>query len=269
MYDTIATYNKERWEELASAGVAYSRPFLDLTPESARRLVDAQSLLGDLTGKDVLCLAGGGGQQSAGFALLGAKVTVLDISETQLTRDQEAARHYGFQVTTHHGDMRDLSRFADDSFDVVWHAHSISFVPDTKPVFDGVARVLRPGGFYYLSFHNPYTQGVDDAKWNGVSYPITLPYIDGGEIDLEATFVDPDWTFDDLEGQPRKIKGPREFRHALSTLLNGLIQRNFVLRSFGEDLPAVENPTPGSWEHYMLVTVQYLNLWAQLTPTLF
>ena len=45
-------------------------------------------LIDKIAGKGVLCLAGGGGQQSAAFALLGAKVTVLDFSETQLERDK-------------------------------------------------------------------------------------------------------------------------------------------------------------------------------------
>ena len=41
--------------------------------------------------------------------------------------------------------MRDLSRFDDDAFDFVWQPYSINFVPDYAPVFQGVARVLRPG----------------------------------------------------------------------------------------------------------------------------
>ena len=40
---------------------------------------------------DVLCLAAGGGQQSVAFALLGANVTVFDLSETQLEHDRLAA----------------------------------------------------------------------------------------------------------------------------------------------------------------------------------
>src|SRR5690349_17475888 len=116
--DELARYNKERWEALAQAGVEYSRPFLNLDATSARQVVNAQGMLGEIAGKDVLCLASGGGQQSAAFALLGATVTVLDLSETQLARDQEAARHYNLPITIHQGDMRDLSRFADRAFDV-------------------------------------------------------------------------------------------------------------------------------------------------------
>ena len=85
-------------------------------------------------GKSVLCLAGGDGQQSAAFGLLGAKVSVVDFSEAQLEKDREVAVHYGLVIDTVEGDMRDLSHFADDSFDVVYHSYSINFVPDADTV---------------------------------------------------------------------------------------------------------------------------------------
>src|SRR6266508_21871 len=112
--DQIARYNKERWEALAAANIEYSRPALDLTPETARAMLDPYGVMGPAEGKRVLCLASGGGQQSAAFGVLGAQVTVLDLSETQLARDREAAAHYGTQVETIQGDMRDLSLFPSD-----------------------------------------------------------------------------------------------------------------------------------------------------------
>ncbi len=71
------------------------------------------NILCDVDGADVLCLASGGGQQSAVFGLLGAQVTVVDFSEKQLEGDRKAAAHYGFEVTTIQADMRDLSSSAD------------------------------------------------------------------------------------------------------------------------------------------------------------
>ncbi len=79
MVDEIARYNKGRWEELAEANIEYSRPFLDLDSEKAREAIDPEGVLADVSGLDVLCLASGGGQQSAAFGLLGANVTVLDL----------------------------------------------------------------------------------------------------------------------------------------------------------------------------------------------
>src|SRR5262245_37596152 len=107
--DEVARYNQERWNELVEGGILYTRPFLDLTPASARMVVDPHGFIGEYAGKQVLCLAAGGGQQSAAFALLGAQVSVFDLSERALARDQQAACHYGVSIATYLGDMRDLS----------------------------------------------------------------------------------------------------------------------------------------------------------------
>ena len=40
----------------------FTRPWLDLTPDYARQRFESELRLGELAGKDVLCLAGGGGQ---------------------------------------------------------------------------------------------------------------------------------------------------------------------------------------------------------------
>ena len=53
--DEIARFNKERWEELAQAGVEYSRPFLALDESTAQKVFNPQDKLGDVTGKDVSC----------------------------------------------------------------------------------------------------------------------------------------------------------------------------------------------------------------------
>ncbi len=156
--DEIAAYNQARWKALVDADALFTRPLLDLDAESARRKVDQEGRLGDVSGKDVLCLACGGGQQSVAFALLGSNVTVSDLSAEQLVRDDEAAAHYGFNIRTVQADMRDLSSFEKGSFDIVHHAYSINFVPSVRQVFQHVARVLRSGGVYHFyvrkSVHN-------------------------------------------------------------------------------------------------------------------
>ncbi len=258
--DELARYNRERWEELSRNRVEYSRPALGLDLVSARVMVDEHAILGEVGGKDILCLASGGGQQSAAFGLLGAQVTVLDLTETQLARDREAAAHYGLQVRTVQGDMRDLSCFSPAEFDVVWHAHSINFVPNARQVFREVRRVLRPGGFYHLDLNNPFTHGMDERDWTGEGFLHKLPYIDGAEI----FYPDPEWEFLDEDGNRHRVRGPREFRHTLSTHINGLVELGFNILGFWEG-PCVNGPaTPGSWEHYLQVAQPYCTLWARL-----
>jgi SAM-dependent methyltransferase len=255
--DELARYNRERWEALAAARVEYSRPLLDLTAATARHVVDPFGVMGEVRGQRVLCLAGGGGQQSVAFGLLGAQVTVLDLAPTQLERDREALAHYGLRATLLEGDMRDLSRFEAASFDVVWHAHSIVFVPDVRPVFDGVRRVLRPGGLYHLAWNNPFTMAASDL-WNGDGYLLRRRYGDG-PVELE----DPHWTITDADGATQRVLGPREFCHTLSTVINNLAQRGLTLIGLWEETSSAASPEPGTWEHYKAVLAPYLTLWAK------
>ncbi len=255
--DDLARYNMERWDALARAGCQYSRPFLDLDADLARTEVDPEGMLDEIAGRNVLCLAGGGGQQSAAFALLGARVTVLDLSRAQLERDQQAARHYGVQIATVHGDMRDLSCFADDSFDTIWHGHSLDFVPEVGPVFDEIARVIRPGGMYRTSCSNPFSHATCEEQWDGKAYPLADPYVEGAEI----VYDDPCWELDE-DGAPLRIQGPREFRHTLSTLVNGLIERGFAILGVWEGPEGDPDAEPGTWEHFTAIAPPWLTFWA-------
>jgi len=260
--DELARYNQARWEELARAKLEFTLPLLDLTPEHARRRLDPEAVLGDLANKQVLCLATGGGQQSAMFGLLGAQVTVLDLSPTQLQRDQEAAIHYGYPVRTVQGDMRDLAMFADNDFDLVYQAYSLNFVPQVDPVFRAVARVLRPGGRYQLQWANPFTQSVDDQAWDGETYLLHHPYLDG----FETSIYYPTWDIEEEDGRWRQIASPREFRHILSTVINGLVAHGFVITRLKEAVSNESKPKPGTWEHYKSVAPPYLTIWSIWRP---
>jgi len=256
--DDVARYNQDRWNALVRAGVSFSRPWLDLDAATARERVDPEGMMGEVAGRDVLCLAAGGGQQSAAFGLLGARVTVLELSEEQLARDAEAARHYGLTPNMLQGDMRDLSPFADASFDLVWQAHSINFIPDPLRVFDGVARVLRPGGRYRLEYTNPFLHGVSE-NWDGKGYAVTTPY-----EDAEVHHRKSRWDICSVDGTVHSVEGPREFRHRLSTVVNGLIARGLAILGIWEDGSGADpQAEPGSWCHFQSIVPPWLTLWAE------
>jgi len=258
--DELARYNQQRWDALAEANVPYSRPMLDLKPESARRLVDGEGVMDDPSGRDVPCLAGGGGQQSAAFAILGARVTVLDLSGTQLERDRAAAKHYGLPVRTIQGDMRDLSGLPESGFDLVWHAHSLVFIPDVGQVFDQVVRVLRPGGQYYVSWAQPAFQALMAESWNGSAYQFDQALVEGREL----VMGDPHWTIDPGEGKPPvRVLGPREFIHLASTVVNGLIARAFTLQGLWERGRGDPSAEPGTWQHMAGLVPSDITVWAR------
>lgn len=247
--DPISETNRGRWNALARANVEYSRPFLDFTPEKARDYIHRYGIIEDVKGKNVLCLASGGGQDSVAFGLLGARVTVFDLSDVQLERDRTGAAHHNLQVHTIQGDMRDLSVFSTSSFDIVWQPYSVNFVPFVEPVYQEVARVLKNGGIYYMGFANPFVQSVDNEAWDGAAYPLCRPYRDGEEVSRYF----PHWDVWQEDGTMLKVDSPHEFRHNLSTVLNTMVKNGFILLHLQEYIIKEENAEPGSWAHYTQV----------------
>jgi len=242
--DRVAAANKARWEQVVREGAGSTRPYLDLDVEAFRayregetsRLPkrcddpDNRAVMAAAKGRDVLCLAAGGGQQSALFALLGARVTVLDLCEGQLEGDRKAAAHYGYDVTTIQGDMRDLSGLPDNSFDLVYGTGTC-YIPDVRQVFAGVARVLRAGGLYRADFMNPYTEFVDDTDWDGTGYRIAKPY---------------------GERKRHRPDGAMEFRNYLDEVFNGLLDTGFTIQRVFAAPPKLPSPEhrPGSYRHW-------------------
>jgi len=250
--------NEATWDKLAKEGVLCSQPKLELTPETAKEYINRHGFYPEsLQGKDVLCLASGGGQQSIGFALLGANVTVVDFSEKQLEKDKLVSLKYQKQIRIIKSDMRDLSFCKNEEFDIVYQPYSINYIPSVDNVFDEVERILKPNGLYDLMFHNPYVQGSwkngcwekewqVNELWEGKGYPIWQPYKDGYAI----TTIDPNWNFTNSENEEIKIKSPQEYRHILSTIINGLIRRGLEIITFKEEIGLNYESKPGSWEHY-------------------
>ena len=264
--DSVAQYNSERWQALAEADALFTRPALNLTVESARERVDPEGLFGEVTGQEVLCLAGGGGQQSAAFALLGANVTVFDIAEAQLERDRQVAEHYQRTIKTLQGDMRDLSQLSSASFDLVFQPYSLGFVPDARVVFAQVARVLRPGGIYYFANSNPFYTGMKESDWNGEGYLLRLPYMDGAEI----VTPDPDWVYSqsDKALPALAVRAAREYRQTFSKLLNSLAGLGFHLFhvSDNKDMYPNADAEPGSWDHFNAFAPTWLAYWLRYQP---
>lgn len=262
--DEVAAYNRARWQALAEACAGFTRPALDLDIASARAMLDPEGRLGPLAGTRVLCLASGGGQQSAAFAVLGARVTVVDLSDAQLQRDHQVAARYGVPIDTVQADMRDLSMLDAGAFQLVWQPYSINFVPDARAVFGQVARVLERHGTYHLQCANPFVLGVGTRSWRGDGYLLTQAYLDGAVVETG----DEPWVYRSSPAAHGPIPGPREYRHSLSTILNGLIDQGFVIRhvadgwGFSPDLSA----PGGTWDHLVSVAPPWLALWASYQP---
>ena len=262
--DDIATYNQKRWKALAAANALFTRPKADLSVEDARAIAGVENA-NIWKGKQVLCLAGGGGQQSVVYGLLGAAVTVVDLSAEQLERDRLMAKHHQLSLTIVQADMRDLSQLASDTFDYVIQPYSLNFVPDVTEVFAQVAYVIKPQGRYEFMCANPFAAGVKERDWNGKGYTVKRPYQQGERI----TTPDQDWVYD--REQHGEIPPPVEYRQTLSTLINGLVNHGFVIQHLQEIMADAVNiaAEPGTWDHFTAVLPPWLTIRAVYHPELF
>ncbi len=184
--------------------------------------------LGDVKGKKILCLASAGGQQAPVLAAAGASVVVFDISGEQLKQDEKVAERDGLSLKTVQGDMRDLSVFEDETFDIVFHPISNHYVENVNPVWRETYRVLKKGGVLLASFFNPVVFVADrnpqDIKDGIIRPKYTLPYADIKDLDQNQ--------------MNRKLEHNEAlvFGHTLSDLIGGQLRAGFLIADFIEEM---------------------------------
>src|SRR4051812_46181892 len=113
--DDILAYNRRAWDRQVERGNPWTVPVGSEAVARARRggwqilLTPPKIVPSDwsppLPGRDVLCLASGGGQQGPVLAAAGASVTIYDTSPAQLAQDRLVADREGLTIETVRGDM--------------------------------------------------------------------------------------------------------------------------------------------------------------------
>ncbi|MFP2907913.1 class I SAM-dependent methyltransferase [Pyxidicoccus sp. 3LFB2] len=229
----VRQYNREAWNRQVAKGDRWTLPVGPEAIAAARRgewsvvltpnKPVPRAWFGELKGRDVLCLAGAGGQQAPVFAAAGARVTVLDNSPAQLGQDRKVAEREGLELRLVEGDMRDLSVFAEGSFDLVFHPCSNGFVDTIRPVWREAYRVLRPGGALLSGFANPviYLFDPELEKQGVMQLKYKMPYSD----------------FTSLTDAERARYGdePLCYAHSLEDQLGGQTDAGFAITGFFED----------------------------------
>ncbi len=231
----IRSINRKAWDHQVDVGNPWTIPVTAEVIASARLgkfsilLTEHKTVPEDwippLPGLDVLCLACGGGQQGPILAAAGANVTVFDNSPKQLERDRQVAEREGLTLKTVEGDMRDLSAFGEESYDLIFHPVSNVFIPDIHPVWAETFRVLKRGGVLLSGFMNPvyYLFGTQEDEQVAMNVKYAIPYSDAESLSRE-------------ELQACERDGiPLEFGHSLSDQIGGQLEAGFLLTGFYED----------------------------------
>lgn len=231
----IIEHNRKAWDQQVDDGNIWTIPVGEKQVSEARKgnlhilLTPSIPIPSDwfppLKHAKVLCLASGGGQQGPLLAAAGADVTVFDNSSKQLLRDLKVAERENLKLETIQGDMRDLSILKSETFDLIIHPVSNTFIPDVRPVWREAFRVLKNNACLLSGFDNPICHLFDEMEYKKGNLVVKnkIPYSDSETLSKDEIVL-------------RYEQGiPLEFGHTLDDQIGGQIAAGFVITGFYED----------------------------------
>ena len=179
----------------------------------------------ELKGSAVLALACGGGQQCPVFAAHGAEVTVTDISNNQLKKEEFVSKREGYDIHIVKADLSKPFPFADNSFDMIFNPISNCYIEDIMPMWSECARVIKAGGVLMMAFVKE-EHFLFEPDFKNEDFLITrhsLPFNPLRDLSEEQL------------KQKQDAQMPLAFSHTLTEQIGGLIKAGFEITDIYED----------------------------------
>lgn len=233
--DAIARTNAKAWDREGTKGHWASIPLSEEKFRDAKErgfpisLTGSRNLpeawLDDVNGRQLLCIACGGGQQAVLFAARGAQVTSLENSEKQLESDVDTCRRFGLPLTPVKGSMDQLPLGSVPTFDMIILGMGAQFVADLRPVFAQARRLMKPKARFIGAFVNPVCYIFDwKAQEEGNLVPRhKVPYSDLTSLSADERLQ----TFGE--------DAPLEFGHSFEEIIGGMSAAGFCIRGYIEE----------------------------------
>lgn len=122
--------------------------------------------------------------------------------------------------------MKDLSVFADNSYDLIFNPCSIVFVENVIPVWKECYRVLKPNGILMTGLINPISFQLDEENLNLI---YKQPFSDLYSLPTEK--------LEELKQNNEALV----FGHSLTDQIGGQLEAGFMLTDMYEDNWGGEN----------------------------
>jgi SAM-dependent methyltransferase len=243
------------YDRMAQSQRRFATPVRDDELRNPLSVADGCGWLGDsIKGKHVLCLAAGGGRQSALYAAAGAAVTVVDISPEMLRLDREVATEHGLDVRTVEASMEDLSMLPEKGFDIVIQPVSTCYVPNVAEVYRQVARVTVAQGLYISQHKQPTSLQLAD-KSSTVGYMLDKTYYHRGPLPVS-----------NVDSRVREA-GTLEHLHRWEELIGRMCRAGFVIEDLLEPHHAQPDAALGTFGHRSQYVAPYVRIKARRIGT--
>jgi SAM-dependent methyltransferase len=255
-HDEILRTNRKVYDAMTAAEAPLCRPATDEELANPLATVDAAGWLGNsIVGKNLLCLAAGGGRQSSLYAAAGAIVTVVDLSGAMLELDRRVAEERGYSLRLFETSMDDLSMLQDREFDVVIHPVSTCYLRKLLPVYREIARVTRPGGVYISQHKQPTSLQASVEPTPHGGYTLMHRYYRAGPIPANHP--------GSPVGRRLRESGAIEFLHRWEQIIGGMCRAGFVVEDLIEPMHARKGAETGSFADRASYIAPYVRIKAR------
>ncbi len=156
--------NKQGWDALAD--IHFKNYDIDrlLSGESLLNEVIRQEV-GDVQSKSLVHLLCHIGTDTLSWALLGAKVTGIDISPRSLYYARQLMERMGVDAEFIESDILDVIDKVDKKFDIAFCSTGVlCWIPDIERFAQTVHHLLNPGGFFYIHDGHPFRNMMLDEE---------------------------------------------------------------------------------------------------------
>ncbi|GKV54691.1 methyltransferase [Sporosarcina sp. NCCP-2222] len=249
-------YAYEAWVRRHGSPSDYAK---ELQAAPADKVMYYLKEMGEVNGKRILNPLGSKGNKAVCFALLGAEVTVVDLSEGNRQYAMELAEAAGVPLTYIVGDLLDTPLHDAGKFDfVLLEMGVLHYFAELPTLFKKIASLLATDGIFLIREYHPYVAKVMCNK--------------DGEAVFEGNYFDESYTEEDVAYAsllPESIRPQLEKnlirRWTIAEVINSLIVSGFHIVKMKEDqgvswafpkgAPAgIEDRLPGT---YALIAVPY------------
>ncbi|WJH32421.1 methyltransferase domain-containing protein [Paenibacillus sp. CC-CFT747] len=214
------------------------------TPAEAAEKIKADPLallsglyehLGGVEGKKAVNLLGSHGCKAVALALLGARVTVVDIASENARYARELAEAAGVPLRYLVSDVTQLpEEELDGSYDIAFMEFGIlHYFTDLAPLMNTVYRLLRPGGRLVLQDFHPFTTKLISSK--GTRHTTRKHKVTGDYFDEELTEVEVPYLKFLPEDKQEELPKTLLRRWTLGEIVTSCAQAGLVIRLLLEE----------------------------------
>lgn len=191
----------------------------------------------DIHGLKIANPCGSNGRRAVALSLLGADVTVFDISDENKRYAMELAEHAGINLSYVLGDLFDVDLDSyGEYFDILYLEGGIlHYFDDIQKLMDILIKMLKPGGRIVLNDFHPFRKVM----------PINF-FKSSVEDYFESNLISGKVAYEDFLEEGDKAFPSCTLRlYTISEILNSMIKSGFNIKEFLEEPSWTDKKLPG------------------------